>query len=121
MLKYHSQRENQIKLIIAMYRMKIIPDSPLTKVKQIVNAFINDIDSNELKGGSRLSSINEFSKEKRVGRDTIEKAYKELKRRGYINAFRSQGYFVHESDKSKLRVLLLFNKLSSFKKIIYYS
>jgi len=104
-----------------MYRIKIIPDSHLTKLQQIVNAFIDDIDSNGLKGGSKLPSINQFAKENRVGRDTIEKAYKELKRKGYVRAYPSLGYFVRESDNSKLRILLLFNKLSSFKKIIYYS
>jgi len=104
-----------------MYRVKIIPEGQLTKVRQIVNAFVKDIDTNKLKGGAKLPSINEFARDNRVGRDTIEKAYKELKRRGYVTSFRSLGYFVRENDKSKLRVLLLFNKLSSFKKIIYYS
>jgi DNA-binding transcriptional regulator YhcF (GntR family) len=101
--------------------MNIRLDNRLTKVQQIVNAFISDIDTGKLKGGSKLPSINEFSELNKVGRDTIEKAYKQLKSKGYIESIPSWGHFVQGINQQKPSILLIFNKLSSFKKIIYYS
>lgn len=102
-----------------MYSVKISEDTQFSKVAQIVNAIIADIDTGTLPIGARLPSINKFSQENKVGRDTIEKAYRALKRRGYISSFRGRGYFVLGKHDKKLKVLLIFNKLSSFKKIVY--
>ncbi len=56
-----------------------------------------------------------------IARDTVEKAYNELKEKGIIVSVRGKGYFIHGLKGSKLRILLILNKLSAYKKIIYYS
>lgn len=105
-----------------IYRVKVATDNLFTKRQQIFNAFVKDIESGKLKVGERLPSINEFAEINNVGRDTIERAYKMLKEKGYVASSPARGYFVMKKKKSKhLRVLLIFNKLSSFKKIVYYS
>ena len=107
---------------MSIYRVKVATDNPFTKRQQIFNAFVKDIESGKLKVGERLSSINEFADINNVGRDTIERAYKMLKEKGFVASSPSRGYFVMKKKKSNhLRVLLVFNKLSSFKKIVYYS
>jgi DNA-binding transcriptional regulator YhcF (GntR family) len=103
------------------YRVNISTNKRLSKVQQIVAAFVKDIESGKLKNEQQLPSINRFSEENAVGRDTIEKAYKHLRRRGYVASLQGRGYFVVGQDKKQPRVLLIFNKLSSFKKIIYDS
>jgi len=54
-----------------------------------------------------------------VARDTIERAYRILKREGYITSVNSKGYFVVGRKEKRIKVLLIFNKLSSYKKIVY--
>jgi DNA-binding transcriptional regulator YhcF (GntR family) len=95
--------------------------SPRPIYLQIADAIRKEIDKGILPKGYVLPSINNFSKDYSVARDTIERAYKVLRKEGYINSVRSKGYFVSEKKKAGLKVLLIFNKLSSFKKIVYYS
>jgi len=78
-----------------------------------------DIEKGNLQKKAQLPSINEFSSKYSVARDTIEKAYKHLKKENYISSSPGTGYFVAGKKDSKLKVLLVFNKLSSFKKIVY--
>lgn len=102
-----------------MYQVKVLENTSASKVQQIVSAFMHDIDNGLLKKGDKLPTINQFSENNGVARDTIEKAYKRLRSSGYIASYPSRGYFVLGRDGGKLKVLLVFNKLSSFKKIIY--
>lgn len=100
-------------------KLDIKGDVPL--YKQIIAAVINDIEKGVLQKNEMLPSINEFSAEYEVARDTVEKAYKELKEKGMLKSVRGKGYFVGDVQGTKLRVLLIMNKLSAYKKIIYYS
>jgi DNA-binding transcriptional regulator YhcF (GntR family) len=102
-----------------MYRVRLQENHPVSKVQQIVSAIAQDVEKGLLKRGEKLPSINQFSEQNAVARDTIEKAYKQLKSTGYVASSPSRGYFVVGKDQKKLKVLLVFNRLSSFKKIIY--
>ncbi len=102
-----------------MYHVKVKENHRISKVQQIVNAVVKDIEAGVLPGEKQLPSINQFSDKNNVARDTVEKAYRELRKRGYITSFPGRGYYVLGKNKKQLKVLLIFNKLSSFKKIIY--
>jgi DNA-binding transcriptional regulator YhcF (GntR family) len=102
-----------------MYRVRVSDNNRFSKVQQIVGAFAKDIEKGVLKTGERLPTINEFSGFNGVARDTIEKAYGRLKASGYIASYPGRGYFVLDRKKSKARVLLVFNRLNFFNKIIY--
>jgi DNA-binding LacI/PurR family transcriptional regulator len=67
-----------------------------------------------------LPSINDFSIALEASRNTIERAYKELKKMGIIESVAGKGYFIKNTQfKQPFKVMLLFNKLSSHKKIMY--
>lgn len=90
------------------------------KYKQIVNSIISDIEKGVLQRGQRIASINETSEEYYLSRDTVEKAYQELRERGIITSVRGKGYYIsHTGITAPIRVLLLFNKISAYKKLIY--
>ncbi len=90
------------------------------KYKQIVNSIISRIEAGKIIYGQKLPSINRLSIDYLLARDTVEKAYNELKNRGIIDSVKGKGYYVRNSNPgTKLRVLVLFNKLSSYKKVIY--
>lgn len=86
---------------------------------QISDSLIGDIEREVLPKGHQLPSINEFSEKYAVARDTIEKAYKELKKAGYIISVKGRGYFVVGKKETRLKILLVLNKLSSYKRLVY--
>ncbi|MDI1321898.1 MAG: GntR family transcriptional regulator [Algoriphagus sp.] len=97
-------------------------DSRTPKYLQVVNLVLDEIEKGNLKNGDRIPSINETSFDLLLSRDTVEKAYNELRDRGIITSVRGKGFYICSTNMgSKVKVLLLFNKLSSYKKIIYYS
>lgn len=100
--------------------MMFDPNSGVPKYKQIAQKVIEDIEKGLLKVGEPLLSINEFSDEHEIARDTVEKAYKELREKGIIKSIKGKGYYIESLETTeKLRVFLHFNKLSAYKKNVY--
>jgi DNA-binding transcriptional regulator YhcF (GntR family) len=104
-----------------MYQVRLKHKAKTPKFKQIAQSIVEDIEKGILKKDDQLPSISELSEENYLARDTVEKAYKELKERGYITSVPGKGFYVAGDDAGKLKILLVFNKLSSYKKIIYYA
>jgi DNA-binding transcriptional regulator YhcF (GntR family) len=101
---------------------KIDSESEVPKYKQVVDLIISDIESGIFKQGQRIPSINETSEELFLSRDTVEKAYLHLKKKGIVVAVRGKGYYINQVKVSKkLKICLIFNKLSNYKRSIYYS
>lgn len=90
------------------------------KYLQVMNCIMQGIQSGLIKKDEILPSINEFSCRLETARSTIERAYNELKRRELVTSVAGKGFFIANTFTSKPRkILLLFNKLSMHKKIIY--
>jgi hypothetical protein len=63
-----------------------------------------------------------LSNELNISRDTSIHIYKELKKMNIITSFPGKGYCINEEQVRKnIKIFLLFNKLSTHKKIIYDS
>jgi len=102
--------------------VRINPQSEVPKYKQVVDLIISDIESGIFKQGQRIPSINQTSEELLLSRDTVEKAYVSLKKKGILSSVRGKGFYVHNTNVNKhIRVALIFNKLSNYKRSIYYS
>ncbi|MDP9076677.1 MAG: GntR family transcriptional regulator [Bacteroidota bacterium] len=90
------------------------------KYLQISNSILRGIEEKKIDKDDILPSINDLSIALEVSRNTIERAYKELKRYNVIKSIAGKGYFISATSFNQpVKVLLLFNKLSSHKKIIY--
>ncbi|WP_245801713.1 GntR family transcriptional regulator [Chitinophaga sancti] len=73
-----------------------------------------------LKRDQQIPSINELSEEYLLSRGTVEKAYNELRDKKVIISVKGKGYFINRTDvTTPLRILLLFNKISNYKKQLY--
>jgi DNA-binding transcriptional regulator YhcF (GntR family) len=93
-----------------------------SKYLQIANSIIRGIENGTLKVGDNIPSINELSFELDIARDTVERGYKHLKSLDIIDSVPRRGYFIKNAEFGrKLRIFLLFNKLSEHKKRIYDS
>ncbi len=94
--------------------------SSTPKYLQLTQSIIKAIATSKIKKDDVLPSINEMSFELDISRDTAEKTYKYLKKLGVLGSVPGKGYYVKNSEvKSDIKVFLLFNKLSTHKKIIY--
>jgi DNA-binding transcriptional regulator YhcF (GntR family) len=102
--------------------LTIDENSKIPKYQQVVDTIVSDIEIGMVKVGDKIPSINETSEEYYLSRDTVEKAYKILRRRGIITAVRGKGFYVSSTDRKEgKRILLVLNKLSDHKKTIYNS
>lgn len=100
--------------------IKINEHSKTPKYRQIINSVIEGIESEQLKIKDKLPSVNKLLIHFDISRDTVVKAYDCLKEMDVIESVPGKGYYIKNSDfKRKVRVFLLFNKLSPHKKIIY--
>lgn len=102
--------------------LRINHESEVPKYKQVVEMIISDIESGIFKQGQRIPSINETSEELLLSRDTVEKAYVHLRKKGILSSVRGKGYYINQTNVQKrIKVALIFNKLSNYKRSIYYS
>ena len=99
--------------------IKIDIKSSMSKHEQIYVQLKSDILSGNLVEGDKLPSITNFSKSQLVSRDTVEKAYNSLKKNGLIKSAPGKGNYVDSLGAKQKSVLMVFNKLSSYKKEIY--
>ncbi len=102
--------------------MNIGLENAVPKYLQVVNAVTEAIRRGSLKKGQKILSINELSEEYYVSRVTVEKAYNVLREKGTIVPVKGKGYYINDVNiDAPVKVLLLFNKISNYKKQIYQS
>lgn len=103
--------------------IKIDENSRIPKYQQIVDSIIHNISVENLKIDDKIPSINSFSEEYNLSRDTVEKAYGILRQRKIITPpIRGKGFYISRTKLiSKVNILFLINKLSSYKMRIYNS
>ena len=96
--------------------IKIDTESRVPKYQQIIDSIIHNISIGNLVIDQKIPSINMFSEEFYLSRDTVEKAYSILKERNIITSIRGKGFYISRTKLiSKVNILFLVNKLSSYK------
>lgn len=100
------------------FRFTIDDNSNVLKFRQLVNAIIDSISRNEIKQGELLPSVNQLMKESQLSRDTVFKAFAELKKRGIVESVPNRGYFV---AKNITKVFLFLDTFKSYKEVLYGS
>ncbi len=92
----------------------------ISKHEQIVLGIIEAIDSDILKVGDKLPSINEMVAEIGYARKTFVKAYTELKERGLVESKNLKGYYIISREtKVTLKVALILFAFHSFQEDFY--
>ncbi|HEX8547279.1 MAG TPA: GntR family transcriptional regulator [Cytophagaceae bacterium] len=101
-------------------RISIDNVSFIPKYRQIINSVIKELEEGNLEVGQQIPSINEISERYYLSRDTVEKAYTELKSRGIVSSVKGKGYYIQSTETgNNLRIFLCFNKISTYKKTVY--
>ncbi|ANI89653.1 transcriptional regulator [Arachidicoccus ginsenosidimutans] len=92
------------------------------KYLQLANSIIKAITDGKLQDSDQLPSLNNFSTQFEISRDTVVKSFNYLKNIGILGTVPGKGFFIRNADSLQFhKVFLLFNKLSAHKKIIYDS
>ena len=87
-----------------------------TKVRQLVEALNNAISRGDFIQGEALPSVNQISRQYNFSRDTVFKAYQELKLNGIIDSTPAKSYYVMNVMQ---RVLLILDVYSPYKDVLY--
>ncbi|MGK4566761.1 GntR family transcriptional regulator [Flavobacterium sp. 3HN19-14] len=94
----------------------------IPKYRQIIASVEKAIETQILRKGDRLPSVNKVCLKFSLSRDTVLLAYDELKKRGIIFAILGKGYYVKSTEVSiRQKIFLLFDELNIFKEDIYNS
>jgi DNA-binding transcriptional regulator YhcF (GntR family) len=102
--------------------IKIEPDSPVPKYKQLINSFHDAIDEKLLTKDQKIPSINELTQKFQLSRDTVLTAFNDLQARGIISSRPGKGYYVNKTTVTPThKIFLLFDKLTSYKEELYAS
>ena len=97
---------------------KAIFGQQATKVTQLADTLSQAISRKEFLEGDSLPSINQLSAHYRVSRDTVFKAFLDLRERGLIDSTPGKGYYV---TSQVTNVLLLLDQYTPFKEALYNS
>lgn len=90
--------------------------------KQLVEQFEEAIRSGKLKPGEQVASMNDFAMQMGISKETVKKTYGILREKGLLIPQQGKGFYVAEAYlDSKPKVLVLFDKLSIYKEVLYNS
>jgi DNA-binding transcriptional regulator YhcF (GntR family) len=103
---------------MAELKFNVDDNSNTLKFQQLVDAIMDAISRNQLKAGEMLPSVNQIMKESNLSRDTVFKAYAELKKRGVVESVPNRGYFV---TRKITKVFLFLDTFKAYKEVLYGS
>lgn len=96
------------------------PASADPKYIQLADAITDQITRGNLSLGDKLPSVNTFSSELEMSRETVFKALNLLSKKGVIKSLNRRGYFIQSTDVDiHLRVFIMLDKLTAFKEDIF--
>lgn len=100
------------------FKFTVDNNSNVLKFQQLVDAIVDSISQNQLKSGEMLPSVNQIMSECQLSRDTVFKAYAELKKRGVVESVPNRGYFVVQTIT---KVFLFLDTFKAYKEVLYGS
>ncbi len=102
-------------------KIEVLNDlNALTKQEKIVNGIIESIRDQTLNQGDMLPSVNELSNKLGFSRETVVKAYQNLKEKGIVASKHGLGFFISGSVlDQKLRIAIVLYGFQSFQQDFY--
>jgi len=102
-------------------KIKIDTGSQIPVYKQLIQEINNLINSGLYRNGDYIPSMNELSNQLQISKETVKKAYSILRHKGIIESAQGKGFYITNNDIKKLKILLLFDKISTYKQVLYSS
>ncbi|HBL78367.1 MAG: GntR family transcriptional regulator [Bacteroidetes bacterium GWF2_42_66] len=89
--------------------------------KQLIQAIQDLVNTGEYHEGEFIPSMNELANELDISKETVKKAYSILREKGVIESSHGKGFYVTNGGNTKIKVLLLFDKISTYKQVLFSS
>jgi DNA-binding transcriptional regulator YhcF (GntR family) len=89
--------------------------------KQIVQSLQNMISIGQYHESEFIPSMNELANELNISKETVKKAYNILREKGIIESSHGKGFFVNYKSETKIKILFLFDKISTYKQVLFSS
>ncbi|MCE5345558.1 MAG: GntR family transcriptional regulator [Bacteroidales bacterium] len=102
-------------------KIKIDINSQIPLYKQLVRFFQDGVDTGEYKEGDFIPSMNELATELNISKETVKKAYSVLRKEEVIEASQGKGFYITARNRDKIKILLLFDKISTYKQDLFNS
>ncbi len=102
-------------------KIKINLDSKVPLYKQIMHSLEYLVDIGEYQKGDYISSLNDLSADLNISKETVKKAYSILKKKNFLDSTQGKGYYISKNGNDKIKILLLFDKLSTYKQALFNS
>lgn len=104
-------------------KTKIVVDakSQIPVYKQLIQVFEEKIIKGEVIEGEFLPSMNKLAHELDISKETVKKVYSILREKEMIESSPGKGFYVTNKGDSKIKVLLLFDKISTYKQVLFSS
>jgi DNA-binding transcriptional regulator YhcF (GntR family) len=96
-------------------------DSPVPIYKQLVKVFQDLVLAGEYKEGDRVPSMNDLSIELDISKETVQKAYSILREMEIFESIQGKGFYISGKKAGKIKTLLLFDKISTYKQVLFNS
>lgn len=105
-----------------MEYIKIDSNVSTPKYKQLIICIQEAISNGNLKLGDRIPSLNAIQTEFNLSRDTVLKAFNELKNKRIISSTPGKGYYIETTNiHQQEKIFVLFDEFNSFKEVLYNS
>jgi DNA-binding transcriptional regulator YhcF (GntR family) len=101
--------------------IKIDTGSQTPVYKQLIQAIQNLVTLGDYKEGDFIPSMNELANDLYISKETVKKAYSILREKGLIESAHGKGFYITNNNQNKIRILLLFDKISTYKQVLYSS
>lgn len=86
--------------------------------RQIVQQFESAIISGKIKPGEQVPSMNELAESLNISKETVKKAYGVLRDNGLLESYQGKGFYISpDIEQSHNSILLIFDKLSTYKQV----
>ena len=102
-------------------KIKIELGNQVPVYKQLIHEVQNLVNSGEFRNGDFIPSMNELSSQLNISKETVKKAYSILRNMGIVEAAQGKGFYIMNNEKKRYKILLLFDKISAYKQVLFSS
>ncbi|MDD4972542.1 MAG: GntR family transcriptional regulator [Paludibacter sp.] len=102
-------------------KIKIELSAQIPVYKQLIQDIQNLVDKGVYRDGDYIPSMNELANELQISKETVKKAYSILRDKGIIGSSQGKGFYITNNGQNKIKILLIFDKISTYKQVLYSS
>lgn len=102
-------------------KIAVDQNSQIPVYKQLIKSIQELKERRIYNEGDFIPSMNELAAELKISKETVKKAYSILREKGVIESAQGKGFYITGNGNHKIKILVLFDKISTYKQVLYSS